>query len=289
MNIIEVQHYIKPEDEDLIEYIYHDREYKEKRKDLRDIQEYFEKILRENIYDNFYLEEKRVQTKDIEISFREDKLDIKIETALVGKKGAVLGGYHKLQKKKETSDILYGFTTNFKGTINISIGGSFIYEYNVEKGDTHYFPLPIFIFMLKYHDFEIFVTNSDINYEKTEINLQGIKIGEEMKKYESKYFSIQGGKYVSGMFGGLIVDNSHKIINDVYQDYPFIHKIIVNPQTFSIIHLSLYNIKILEFHSKNSLSKRRIIKRTKGISNELIMKTWSPDRVEDWCLPIEVN
>ncbi len=35
MNIIEVQHYINPGDEDLIEYIYHDREYKEKRKDLQ--------------------------------------------------------------------------------------------------------------------------------------------------------------------------------------------------------------------------------------------------------------
>ncbi len=289
MNIIEIQHYINPGDEDLIEYIYHDREYKEKRKDLRDIQEYFEKILRENIYDNFYLEEKMVQTKDIQITFQEDKLDIKMDTALVAKLGGTKVCYHVLSKKEELSDILYGFETNFTGTIHISIGGSVIYEYKVEKRETHYFPLPIFIFMLKYHDFKVFVTSSDINYEKTEINLQGIKIGEEMKKYESKYFSIQGEKYMSGMFGGLIVDNSQKIINDVYQDYPFIHKIIVNPQTFSIIHLSLYNIKILEFHSKNSLSKRRIIKRTKGISNELIMKTWSPDRVEDWCLPIEVN
>jgi hypothetical protein len=35
MNIIEIQHYINPGDEDLIEYIYHDREYKEKRDDLQ--------------------------------------------------------------------------------------------------------------------------------------------------------------------------------------------------------------------------------------------------------------
>jgi hypothetical protein len=292
MNIIEIQQYIKPGDEDLVEYIYHDREYKEKREDLGEIQEYFERILRENIYNNFYLEEKRVQTKDIQISFREDKLDIKIEPAIEGTKVAILGGtkvcYHVLPKKEESSDILYGFTTNFTGTIHISIGGSVICEYNVEKGETHYFPLPIFIFMLKYHNFEIFVTKSDIEYEKTKINLQGIKIGEEMKKYESKYFSIQGEKYTSGMFATFSLDNI-KVIKNVYQDYPFIHKIIVNPQTFSIINLSLYNMKILEFHFKNSSGKRRITKRTKKISNELIMKTWSPERVEDWCLPIEVN
>jgi hypothetical protein len=126
MNIIEIQHYIKPGDEELVEYIYHDREYKEKREDLREIQEYFEKILRENIYDNFYLEEKIVQTKDIQISFREDKLDIKMETAIEGTKVAILGGtkvcYHVLPLKKESSDILYGFTTNFTGTILVMSG-----------------------------------------------------------------------------------------------------------------------------------------------------------------------
>jgi hypothetical protein len=132
------------------------------------------------------------------------------------------------------------------------------------------------------------VTKSDIEYEKTKINLQGIKIGEEMKKYESKYFSIQGEKYTSGMFATFSLDNI-KVIKNVYQDYPFIHKIIVNHEIFSIIHLSLYNMKILEFHLKNRLGKKRIIERTKEISNELIIKTWHPERVEDWCFPIEVN
>ncbi len=47
-------------------------------------------------------------------------------------------------------------------------------------------------------------------------------------------------------------------------------------------------MKIIEFHNKNRSYKNRIIDRTKEISNELVEKTWSPERVEDWCLSVEL-
>lgn len=283
MNIIELQHHF--DEEENLEWIYYDKPYYVKGEKNRKIQEYFERIMRKNIYDNPDLENKKIQTEDIPVTFKEDKLLQKI-----GNPGEIIR--HEFINNnidEEKPHIIYGLKTNFKGEIGIKIGGYPVNEYKVEKNETLYLGVPLFVKFLKYHDLSIYVKSTNISGVKTEIKLLGIRI-EELGFIQIKdiRFQIQSNIYMSGKFGKIMGLKEDVVIKDVYEDYPFIGKMIVDNKTFTTIHLSLDNMKIIEFHKNNLLGKKRIIQRTKKMKEELIRKTWHPKRVEDWCLPINV-
>lgn len=289
MNIVDLQyHFQEGDNEENVEWIYYDKPYYEKKEEDRKTQEYFERILRENVYENPDLERKIIKTKEEKIYFQEDVMKLYYSDGLNNNKlmkGEVIK--HVLDiDEKDSSDVLYGFKTNFTGKIQIFIGGQRIYDYEVKKKDNMYLVYPIFIRLLQYHEFCINVICTDIPGKETEITMMGIKI--ERKKFMGliKRVSIQEDIYMCGMFGKTI--NNDILIQDIYKDYPISRRMIVSSETFSTIHLSIYNMKILDFHHKNSTGIRRTIERTKQILHELIMKTWSPERVEDWCLPIDI-
>lgn len=291
MNIVDLQYHFKEGDnEENVEWIYYDKPYYEKEEEDRKTQEYFERILRENIYENPDLERKIIKTKEEKIYFQEDVMKLYYSDGLNNNKlmkGEVIK--HVLDRdEKDSSDILYGFKTNFTGKIQIFIGGQRIYDYEVKKNDNMYLVYPIFIRLLKYHEFCINVISTDIPGKETEITMMGINI--ERKKFMGliKRVSIQEDIYMCGMFGKIMGLKEEKVIDDIYKDYPFIRKTMVDNKTFRTIHLSIDNMKIIDFHKENSLGKRRVIQRTKKIIHELIMKTWLPERVEKWCLPMDV-
>ncbi len=196
--------------------------------------------------------------------------------------------YHRLSMgNTKVSSIIYGIETNYSGELIIEIGREEVYRFDVKEFEILYLPLPLLVFHLFYHELIVKIKNPNIPLEDIIIKTHGIKILEDMMIALIQItMQIERTCYRTGMFGVLYKLNQKKI-EDVYEDYVFINKIPINKQSL-YLNLSIYNMKIIEFHNKNRSYKNRIIDRTKEISNELVKIAWSPERVEDWCLSVEL-
>ncbi len=279
MNIVEVDFKIKSEEEELTEYMYYNKEYKDKREGHKSVQDMLERIIRDNIYDNPMLNERIVQTKELSIIYTEDILD-----RIIIKNKEI---YHKLSMgNTKVSSIIYGIETNYSGELIIEIGSEEVYKLEVKEFELFYLPLPILVFHLFYHELIVKIKNPNIPLEDIIIKTHGIKISKDLIIFLIQTtIQIERTCYRTGMFGVLYKLNQKKI-EDVYEDYVFINKIPIIIKSLHL-NLSIYNMKIIEFHNKNRSYKKRIIDKTRMISYELVERTWSPYRVEYWCLPID--
>ncbi len=265
------------------EYVYYDKEYVDKNEENRNIQNEFEEVIRKNIYENPLLEKGIEQTEEVRFNkevmrYIKDRYYMQPEHYKISIQGFIV--------RPNRLDIFYGLQTNFRGEIDIEIAGDRLYRYVVEDNEVCYLPLPILNFKLCYHQFSIKVVSSNIKKEDIKIEIHGIKISNHMLVNLNKSFEIDINKYMSGMFGRTYIHHELSVkIKDVYEDYGFFRKLEKRDDT---IILSIHNMKIIEFHNKNGRYKKRIMERTRMISHELIERAWTPDRVEDWCLPIDV-
>ncbi len=281
MNIIET-FYDSNHDENK-EYVYYDKEYVDKNEENRNIQNQFEEVIRKNIYENPLLEKGIEQTEEVRFNkevmrYIKDRYYMQPEHYKISIQGFIV--------RPNRLDIFYGLQTNFRGEIDIEIAGDRLYRYVVEDNEVCYLPLPILNCKLTYHQFSIKVVSSNIKKEDIKIEIYGIKISNQMLVNLNKSFEIDINKYMSGMFGRTYIHHELSVkIKDVYEDYGFFRKLEKNGDT---IILSIHKMKIIEFHNHNGRYKKRIMERTRMISHELIERAWSPDRVEDWCLPIDV-
>ncbi len=264
------------------EYVYYDKAYVDKKEENRYIQNEFEEVIRKNIYENPLLEKGIEQTEEVRFNkevmrYIKDRYYMQPEHYKISIQGFIV--------RPNRLDIFYGLQTNFRGEIDIEIAGDRLYRYVVEDNEVCYLPLPILNFKLCYHQFSIKVVSSNIKKEDIKIEIYGIKISNHMLVNLNKSFEIDINKYMSGMFGRTYIHHELSVkIKDVYEDYGFFRKLEKNGDT---IILSIHNMKIIEFHNKKRRNKKRIVERTRLISNELVVRTWSPERVEDWCLPID--
>lgn len=236
-----------------------------------EIEEYVEGFLRDSIYQ---------KKTDVDICVEK----MVYQKICIGKKEMInsffFGRRYEKQYREcyilennQFCDFMYGIQMNDDAEFTIYIGGQIFYRIKLQKDILFYLPLPIFLYGIKYHSFEIVIHKHFIPKDEIEIQLFGIQ-GDSAILNKISSLLIYNTRVMSGMIGLTKFIEQQKWIENVYQDFDFQQKSnLFSPNEISI---DLDKSGILSFHISHFPEK--IYK------EELIEKAWHPSRFQKWCI-----